>query len=286
MRIVKLWGGLGNQLFQYVFAHYIESLTNEKVYFVGEDAKLDLSSLKINRLNIRMNESGLEQLKICESYFKKYYRIKRKLIQILPNLKRNVLVEKDSTAFITQIPKAHIFDGYWQDLSYLENHQSTIREAFQFKNTGIFNESPYLKQIQQDTQAVALHLRRGDYLQSGYHYGLGIEYYKAAIEKICQLVEAPHFYVFTNDLDWTKEHLAIYPNMVFVDHSNFKDADLFDFHLMSQCKHNVIANSTFSWWAAWLNSNSDKQVVAPSQWYNGKSNILASKLLPSTWQII
>lgn len=286
MRIVKLWGGLGNQLFQYVFAHYIGNLTNEKVYFVGEDAKLDLSSLKINRLNIQMNESGLEQLKICESYFSKYYRIKRKLIQILPYLKRNVLVEKDSTEFINQIPHAHIFDGYWQDLSYLENQQSTIREAFQFKNTTVFNESPYLTNIQQDTKAVALHLRRGDYLQSGYHYGLGIDYYKAAIEKICQLVEAPNFYVFTNDLDWTKEHLAIYPNMVFVDHSNFKDADLFDFYLMSQCKHNIIANSTFSWWAAWLNIHSAKQVVAPSQWYNGKSNILASKLLPSTWQII
>ena len=123
-------------------------------------------------------------------------------------------------------------------------------------------------------------------MKSGYHYGLGLDYYTKAIERICSLVPNPKFYVFTNDLDWTKEHLKLNHRMVFVDHSTFKDADLFDFHLMSQCKNNIIANSTFSWWAAWLNEYAEKRVVAPSKWYNGRSNILATKLLPNTWEII
>lgn len=286
MRIVKLWGGLGNQLFQYVFAQYLEKATKEKVYFVGEQANTNLAHLKINRLNTNIKQSGEEQVKICGNYFKKQYRIKRKLTQLIPFLNAKVLVEHDTTHFVKGYEGHIVYDGYWQDLAYLEGQEAQIQDAFQFKNPALFGQSPYLKMIQEDSGATAIHLRRGDYLQSGYHYGLGIDYYQAAIDKICALVSNPTFYVFTNDLDWTKTHLSINSNMVFVDHSNFKEADLFDFYLMSQCKHNIIANSTFSWWSAWLNNYTDKQIVAPSQWYNGQSNILATKLLPNSWVII
>ncbi|MCX6206520.1 MAG: alpha-1,2-fucosyltransferase [Bacteroidetes bacterium] len=283
MTIVKIWGGLGNQLFQFAFAHYIKSINGEQISFVCENFNTDLSKLKITHFNCDLKTADQDQLSPYQQYFKKQYRIKRKLIQLFPFLDRTILVEKKHHVII-KAPLTHsVYDGYWQHENYLLKNEAYLRQAFQFKDESVFSESTYIQLMKNTLNPVGLHIRRGDFLKSHFHFNLNFDYYKSAIEKINSLVKDPVFFVCTNDVAWAKKHFKLKANMHFVDHSIYKDADLFDFYLMTNCKHNIIANSTFSWLAAWLNSNDSKIVLAPKNWYNGKNNFFASKFLPASW---
>ena len=113
-----------------------------------------------------------------------------------------------------------------------------------------------------------------------------MDYYYNAIEKISENVIDPHFFIFSNDIDWVKKNLDLYLNKLkytFVDNSNIDDSSIADLYLMSRCKHHIIANSTFSWWGAWLNPSTDKVVIAPARWYVGELNNSTVDLIPSNW---
>lgn len=159
-------------------------------------------------------------------------------------------------------------DGYWQSERYFKKNAHIIREDFtvRAKPTGL-NKS-LLQQIA-STQAVCLHVRRGDYVESKIaslsHGTCSLDYYQQAIKLIAQKVLEPHFFVFSDDPAWVKKNLQIGHSTTHVSHN--QNAPEEDLRLMSRCQHFIIANSTFSWWGAWLADNPKKIVIAPKQWF-------------------
>ena len=137
-------------------------------------------------------------------------------------------------------------------------------------------------------ESVSVHIRRGDYLSNPafyrFHGVCAVEYYEAAVGHLAGAVENPCFFLFSDDLDWARRNLRLDYPVTYVDH-NGEDKDYEDLRLMSQCKHHIIANSSFSWWAAWLCANPGKIVIAPRKWFNDP-NIDTADIIPASWRRI
>lgn len=173
--------------------------------------------------------------------------------------------------------------GYWQSEKYFLEAAADIRKDFTFKTTFEEQNAKLATQIDQ-VNAVSLHVRRGDYVndpKTKATLGLcSLEYYHAAIRHIADRVTEPHFFIFSDDISWVKEHLTMGFPCIYVDH-NHSEKSYNDMHLMSLCNHHIIANSSFSWWGAWLNPRQDKNVVAPLRWF-ANSNC-TKDLFPPGW---
>jgi hypothetical protein len=284
---VKLWGGLGNQMFQYAFGLYLAEKRGEKAFFfsdVNKDDKFDL-----NYFNVAIELIDLEELKKIGYDFRSFflYRIKRKMIQLFPFINNKILVEQEVGYWGAISDKQILFDGYWQSLRYLLPIEKKIREQFALSKNIIPNMELY-SEIR-NVNSVSLHIRRGDYLKgknAEIYANIPMEYYKKSINHFSKEIVAPIFYVFSNDLEWVKNNLQMSKeaNFIFVDNTNSENAAIADFILMSSCKHHIIANSTFSWWAAWLNPSEKKIVIAPAKWYIGKRNDATIDLIPPEWE--
>lgn len=284
MNIVRLWGGLGNQLFQYGFGKYLLNIRKENVIFFSQSKMPEISFLAPS-VKISSEEGVPVYWKNPNPYHR---RVQRKVLQKFPLICKNIFVE-DELTFKEELPKnAKIFDGYWQSYRYLKNIEPEIRKSISFDgiNMGVLRAINDIK----DTNSVSIHIRRGDYLK-GKNKKIFCEcdygYYKFAIETLIQKYNDLSFFVFSNDTLWVKQ------NYDFSDFADTKfsyvinDGELngamADLYLMSLCKHNIIANSTFSWWGGWLNSNPEKVVIAPKYWYRGKRNRFTKDLIPPCW---
>ena len=176
------------------------------------------------------------------------------------------------------------YDGYWQTPRYFEECPDYIREKFRFKLSSSNEVIEYLEKIQK-TCSVGLHIRRGDYVNnsqvSAVHGVCSLDYYKLAVELILRENSSSVFYIFSDDLEWAKNNLDFIPNKIFIEFSETR-FDWEEMFLYSNCSHNIIANSSFSWWGAWLNNNVGKIVIAPDRWFN-QSCINTSDLYPVDW---
>ena len=182
---------------------------------------------------------------------------------------------------IRGVPEDCYLRGYWQSEKYFQTHAAAIRADFSFKSP-LTNENRLLAQKIGELNAVSLHVRRGDYVKNpvtaAMHGVCSLNYYNAAVEHIQSHVANPVFFIFSDDMPWVKENLTVAAPTHHVAHN---DRAYDDMHLMSLCKHHVIANSSFSWWGAWLNACPDKIVVAPKQWFEYPREI--EHLLPQAW---
>lgn len=187
---------------------------------------------------------------------------------------------------INHVPQECYLHGYWQSEKYFQSHASDIRDDFAFKRTFSNRNAELAEQIAQ-ANAVSLHVRRGDYAnntKTAATHGLcTLDYYHEAIQYICERVERPNFFIFSDDMAWVKEHLKIDSPCQHVDH-NFGAENYNDMRLMSLCKHHIIANSSFSWWGAWLNPSADKIAIAPKQWFANETN--TQDLIPDEWLVL
>ena len=172
------------------------------------------------------------------------------------------------------------FDGYWQDERYFAACREKVLKAFTFPAFKCAENLSLLEKL--DENSVSLHVRRGDYIGNNLYQGIcDLDYYRTAIEKMCSYVTPSLFCVFSNDIEWCREHLEQYINAPVVYVTWNTGAESYrDMQLMSCCAHNIIANSSFSWWGAWLNQNSDKVVIAPKKWLNMEECHFA---LPASW---
>ena len=175
-------------------------------------------------------------------------------------------------------------EGYWQSEKYFKDIEAVIRREFTVKNELQGKNKEVAQQIL-DTLSVAIHIRRGDYisnpLTAKLHNTCSLEYYQQAINIFVGKVKDPHFFIFSDDPAWLQKNMVLQYPITHVNH-NKADKDCEDLRLMSMCKHNIIANSSFSWWGAWLNNNPDKIVVAPKKWFNDDS-YNTKDLLPESW---
>lgn len=175
-------------------------------------------------------------------------------------------------------------DGYWQSERYFVDAADIIRAEFK-PRLALEPENAATAAAIDGVTAVSVHVRRGDYVTdkvtNAYHGVCSLDYYRAAIARIAERVASPHLFVFSDDHAWVQENLrSNYPTTYVT--ANSPDRGYRDMQLMSRCRHHIIANSSFSWWGAWLNPRPDKVVVAPARWFIDKSNDTRD-LLPGEW---
>jgi hypothetical protein len=283
--ITKLYGGLGNQLFQYAVARNLSELNNVQL-------KLDITPFR----KYKMRVYGLDHFNITAEVASKYEirRLKKgnQLLRLSNHLRKNRIYPKTYYQ-----EKSHFFDeellnyrwslyldGYWQSEKYFKEIAAIIRKEFQLRDRPS-EPSQIMAGLIENCDSVSLHIRRGDYVsnpEAYQHHGLcTLEYYYAAINRLASQLKAPHFFIFSDDIPWVRENLKVGFPTVYVYH-NGEDKDYEDLWLMSLCKYHIIANSSFSWWGAWLADYRDKVVIAPEKWLNN-SEINTNDLIPENW---
>ncbi len=284
---VILQGGLGNQMFEYAAAYALSR--RNSVPFA-----LDMSYMDVfgHKAWCRPYELSVFALHQKTTFTNGMYLA----VRFLPRLRKwcrkrgksrlgwyvfdidrlDAAPQEKSLILFDYFANCHLFDSYREDLLQAFSFVDEANEANLF----------LLNQIAK-TNSVSVHIRRGDYLNtinSSMFYHPSVEWYKQAMKKIEKQVREPHYFFFSDDIAWAREHFADLKNATFVDVNHGKDA-YNDMRLMSACKHNIIANSTFSWWGAWLNNNPQKIVIAPARYYmnnEGNKNYVA-RMIPDNW---
>ena len=288
MIIIEIKGGLGNQMFQYALGKHL-SLKR------GVELKFDLRYLQekqretehvkrdfeLNKFNIKTGIATEVDLKIVEGR-------KNKFDFLLPYYKRTIVKEKtkkfDKKIFLTS--DNSLLKGYWQSEKYFQDIESILRKDFIFCKE--YDEDYFLqmKKKIETTNSVSLHFRRGDYINdpiaNKYHGVCSLEYYLKSIQTIASKIECPEFFVFSDEIQWVKNNLKTDLPIHFIENSCEESHS--DFRLMSICKHNIIANSSYSWWAAWLNANRKKIVIVPQKWFaTPRLQSKTNDLIPNEW---
>ena len=289
MVISWIQGGIGNQMFQYAVGRAL-SLANQQSLFVDlQDFKsyslhhgFQLNS--VFELNVEVADARLLNAVIGfrnQHFLRKI--IKRPIFQFIRG--GHFVVEPHFHYWpqIENVTADCYLHGYWQSEKYFKSIESTIRSDFQF-HQALDPESSLLAEEMQCTSSVSVHIRRGDYLSDSktakIMHVCELDYYQRAVNYISKQLVSPVFYIFSDDILWVKQQLSIPYKTIFVAHNCGKESYR-DMQLMSLCKHHIIANSSFSWWGAWLNPNPNKLVVAPQKWFvNGNSD---KDLLPERW---
>ena len=280
---LRLNGGLGNQMFQWALARMIEETTDMEVY-------LDMSyfnmrkarpyQLDVFKLKPRFIEDWQTKLKLELIWTFRHFFDLHNLFGLKVYYESQFNFDKT----ISKIQPNSYISGFFQSELYFSNVENRLRDDFTFAD-GIFDENRKLANEMSQQNAVSLHVRRGDYInKKRYQDSYAVcspDYYKRAVEYIAQQHPDPVLYIFSDDIAWTKKNLRFPYKTHFVSHNTGKESYI-DMRLMSLCKHNVIANSSFSWWGAWLNSNPDKIIIAPKQWFKDET-IVQTDVIPKHW---
>lgn len=290
MIVVKLQAGFANQMLQYAAGKYLAqkngtTLLLDRSWLDSEATNrvYELDSYKLEQTFI--NPGDYVVLRPSDTSFKKLLKRAYSVVSRKPLLHGYIQDPHHYTpydkAFEKLGPNAYL-EGYFMSQKFFPDMKQTLLKEFSYKNSPNQTNAKLLSSIKAGN-AVSIHIRRGDYVAdkktSKYHGVLGLDYYQKAVKEVVKKVPKAVFYIISDDPVWCKENLKLEYPTVYVDH-NTKGAD--DMRLMRACKHNIIANSTFSWWGAWLNENPDKIVVAPKQWFQGSSADV-SDLIPKDW---
>ena len=278
MIIVKLSGGLGNQMFQYAFARKLGMLKKE-------DVKLDISGYEndilrkyaLTPFNISLQPANTEELRQIKNPYGIYSRIirlisKKIFRQFYIGWKPKVLLSRNK-----------YFDGFWQSYRYFENINKIVIEELALIIPLEDAHADLVKKLT-ETDSVSLHVRRSDYITDKttkkYHDICSLDYYKSAIEIMAKNISSPKFFIFSDDINWVKENLKVPYPTEYISGTGLTETE--ELIAMSKCQHNIIANSTFSWWGAWLNQNPNKIVISPRKWNNRYPKEYLD-LLPTNW---
>ncbi len=287
MIISNIMGGLGNQMFQYAMGRAL-SLKLETDYYV------DVSDFSRHRIHQGFE---LDRIFNISCAIARDVDVRRLLgwrqSALLRRIFNKLPVRLSNSTFIREphfqywhgsqdLPRDCYLSGYWQSAKYFEAFESTIRNDFAFMSplsemNSVVAEAIYL------SNAISLHVRRGDYTSknSSAKHGLcSPSYYETAMEYMLQHTPKPHFFVFSDDVEWVKENISFDFPHTFVTHNT--GANSFnDMRLMSMCQSHITANSSFSWWGAWLNPRKTKIVVSPKAWF--ADNTVSDDLIPPNW---
>ncbi len=271
MKLITLSGGLGNQMFQYAFYTALKKSGQRRIFLYKnkilkhrEHCGYELQHL----FHIEDNDKGMWLTRLLQTPvfgpFLKHLLFPRKI-------RERVQYNYDAYRRYAEAgtPDGIHLVGYWQSERYFEKAIREVRRVFTFDERMLTPATLACLQQMTNRQTVSIHVRRGDFFHPDFVKMFGgvctVDYYTRAIKHIQKHVQHPCFYVFSDDLEWVRNHLSLPENTVWVDWNSGADSwqDMF---LMSKCKHNILANSSFSWWGGWLNENPDKIVIAPALW--------------------
>jgi hypothetical protein len=296
MIVSELISGLGNQLFQYAAARALslENKTTLKLDRAWFDADIERQTPRQYGLDpFVLNPDFLSESE--RSFFLNpdsqniLNRVRLKWNSLQPYYRQRVYKEPhfhfDANFF--KASSTSYLIGYWQSERYFGAFEKQIRKDFQFKKAPSGKNAEWAQQIE-GSNAISLHVRRGDMVANPEvvktHGSCGLDYYLAAAAKISEGLHNPVFFVFSDEPNWCKENLNLAYPANYIDNNN-ADTAYCDMQLMSLCRHHVLANSSFSWWGAWLNPRSDKKVIAPKRWFADNSKD-TSDLIPKGWHRI
>lgn len=279
MIIIRMKGGIGNQMFQYALYTELKYLGRDvrmdDVNGFADDAQRDPVLKETFQVDYE-TATGDEIRDLRDSHMGFWDRVRRRLT----GRHSLEIVEPDGVFRPEILEKEDAYlDGYWQSEKYFPDTAvvSSLRKAYAIRPEDILTDDAGFELLSRIRQAesVSVHVRRGDYLWPGVVENFGgictEEYYQKAMEYILQEHPDATFFVFTNDKEWCKEHMTG-ERVVTVDlKPGGGDVDILDMMLMSECRHHIIANSSYSWWAAWLNDAPEKRVIAPQKWLNNKN---------------
>lgn len=291
MIIVNVIGGLGNQMFQYAAARTLALAR-------GLPLRLDVSGFDGYGLH---HGFELQRVFRCEVPLASAEEVRSVLGWRAVPVIRRLLARQELASFrgksfvvephfhywpgLRDVPATAYLHGYWQSERYFADAAAAIRAEFTFRQPPSASNAAIAEKIGAGGTAVSLHVRRGDYVSDARtHATLGVcspDYYRTAVRYIAERVETPEFFVFSDDIAWARANLELGHPCHFIDHN--RGAESYnDMRLMSLCRHHIIANSSFSWWGAWLNPRDDKIVVAPARWFaSGKRRL--DDLFPRGW---
>lgn len=286
MITIRLKGGLGNQMFQYALGRAL-ALKNDT------ELKIDTSFFYVDFKSITKRTYNLDVFNIKAEIAKEsdipfIFRLPKSRIAIyLIFLFRKIIKsagQEKSFNFdksILSIGRNAYLDGYWQSPKYFEGFEDIIRKDFTLKKELLDNVIILKEQIEKNN-SLCVHLRRGDYVGNANHEVVNNDYYTKSIALISQNTDIEKIYVFSDDINWCKENIKFeFPTMYVGEEYAGTNAEG-HLALMTTCKHFIICNSSFSWWAAWLSDNPDKIVVAPKQWFKDEG-INSDDLIPNGW---
>lgn len=281
--VSHLYGGIGNQLFQYTFGEYVRNKYKLNVYY-------DISSFGVlatfRDLQIKSIVNEIPVFETNKYFFSRHTRFYRRISRFLFSQKPGVIYcdnKIDETIFNQNNWNLIYLDGYWNNKIYAEwimNNLGNIYKPLDELPDCLKRYAEYIS----SHEVISVHIRRGDYLNATNVKRFGVctlEYYQRAIKKVKEKVSNPYFLFFSDDTEWVKENFHIEENMMIVE--NYDIAPFWYIYLMSLCAHNIMSNSTFSWWGNFLNENKDKITVAPLRWFLDKEN---PKLYNDKWILI
>lgn len=289
MVIVKLMGGLGNQMFQYALgkamAKRLETTLKldldflldrtPRENFVFRDYDLDVFNLSVERA-------------LPDDISPFFYQPKNKFDKLFSRLKkwwvpytayREAHFHVDPAVFLLS---GNIYlEGYWQSAQYFQDIEDEIRTDFSFRSP-IAPTSKQLSDEIENKNSVCINVRRADFLNTSFHGVCNMNYFGPAIEFMASRVVNSHFFVFSDDPEWCLNNFKLPYRFTFVGHEHKGEKFSSYLQLMAQCKHFIIPNSSFAWWAVWMNQGDEKVVVAPTVWFTDSSWDTCD-LIPNTW---
>jgi hypothetical protein len=275
MIIIQLKGGLGNQMFQYALYQSLKKRGKEVKIddvsgFIGDELRIPV----LHRFGIEYDRATKQEVvQLTDSKMDIFSRIRRKLTG-----RKTFRIDEESGKFnpdILELEDAYLV-GYWQSDKYFKDEEviQKLRADFQKRPQEIMSDSASWAILQQIEccESVSLHVRRTDYIDEEHNHIHNLcteKYYKDAIDKVRSQFPGAVFFIFTDDKEWCKNHFKG-PNFFVVELAEETNTDIAEMLMMSSCKHHICANSSFSWWSAWLNDSPEKLVIVPSKWINNR----------------
>lgn len=292
MIVIQLQGGLGNQMFQFAFAAIIAQMNKSELLVDLEFYDKSKKHIHCTPRDFELDIFDFVYLQALASDIKPFFKL-----SFLDKIKKELglnyfkLYQEPSHSFeekaLSLIAPVYI-RGYFQSYKYFIGHESEIRKLFMFSESNLDIKNLDILKSLETTTAISVHIRRGDYVENlktqQSHGNCTIEYYLNAIDFFTSKDKNVKLLFFSDDIGWVRDNFKnVKLPKLFVDHNKNQDSWK-DMLLMSSCTHNIIANSSFSWWGAWLNNNPNKIVIAPKYWYN---NVESSEdLIPENWIVL
>lgn len=284
-------GGLGNQMFQYAAGRALSTHYGTKLFLDTGWFLCAAASRPGAERSFMLDKFNIQARIVNKKWGYKVYEHENDILLIKLDLFKlktfTLFSEKVNMPFQDKIfmneNKNIYLDGYWQTEKYFKGISNEIRKEFSLRKPLKEQDEIIVHEIR-DANSVSIHIRRGDYANYGhtkkFHGIIPIQHYKKCVTYFLETIKNPIFYIFSDDPEWCMDNLDLKINKKIISNSERSPQE--DMILMSGCKHHIIANSSFSWWAAWLNANQSKIVIAPKQWVSSSNENFAD-IIPESW---
>ena len=289
MITIRINGGLGNQMFQYATAKYLAFISNTKVLLdIDEFNTYKLRKFELDKYDIEYID--IKKEKVTSNFFLSPQSSFVKLLKIFhfERLIKNYYLERGLffDKKVLELSDGVYLEGFFQCEKYFYNIREMLLKEFTLKEELSEYSKTIKEKLDKTKKTVSLHIRRGDYISNSttnnIHGLCDLDYYNNAIKYLNNKLDIFDIYIFSDDILWAKENLR-YKNMYFIESEDKRLAHE-DIYLMSLCDCNIIANSSFSWWGAWLNQNKEKTVIAPKKWFSdSKMQEESENIIPEKW---